>query len=247
MIELKGIHKAFGEKQVLCGVDLSIAPGEPLTIIGGSGTGKSVLFKVMLGLLPPDQGSIIIDELEVTGLRERERLAVTGRFGMVFQGGALFDSLTVGENVAFGVAADRLRATGPGEVVRQSLEMVGLPDIAAMMPAELSGGMRKRVAIARAIAKEPDFILYDEPTTGLDPINADVINELILRVGKRPGITSVVITHDLVSAYKISKRIAMLYEGQIIESGTVSEIRDTKNEIVRQFIEGRSEGPISVR
>lgn len=247
MIELQGIHKAFGTNRVLRGVDLTIEPGETLTIIGGSGTGKSVLFKVMLGLLPPDQGSIRIDGREVTGLRERDRLAVTGRFGMVFQGGALFDSLTVGENVAFGIAPDRNGRAGIDEKVRQSLEMVGLPDIAAMMPAELSGGMRKRVAIARAIAKDPDFILYDEPTTGLDPIMSDVINELILRVGRRQGITSVVITHDLVSAYKISSRIAMLYEGRIIETGTVEEIRHTTNEIIQQFIEGRSSGPVSVR
>jgi phospholipid/cholesterol/gamma-HCH transport system ATP-binding protein len=248
MIELKNVFKAFGDNQVLKDLCLSVKGGETLTIIGGSGSGKSVLIKHIIGLLKPDAGEILVKGVDITQLKEKKIFEIIEDFGMVFQGGALFDSLNVGENVAFGIKKkDKMPVEEVGAVVEQSLERVGLPGIASLMPAELSGGMKKRVSIARAIAKKPRIIMYDEPTTGLDPIMADVINELIIKVNESPDITSIVITHDMVSAYKISDRIAMLYEGEIIETGTPDQIRSTTHPVVRQFIEGRSEGPIKIR
>lgn len=248
MIELKNVFKAFGDNQVLKDLCLSVKGGETLTIIGGSGSGKSVLIKHIIGLLKPDAGEILVKGVDITQLKEKKIFEIIEDFGMVFQGGALFDSLNVGENVAFGIKKkDKMPVEEVGAVVEQSLERVGLPGIASLMPAELSGGMKKRVSIARAIAKKPRIIMYDEPTTGLDPIMADVINELIIKVNESPDITSIVITHDMVSAYKISDRIAMLYEGEIIETGTPDRIRSTTHPVVRQFIEGRSEGPIKIR
>ncbi|MCP4151032.1 MAG: ABC transporter ATP-binding protein [bacterium] len=246
MIEIKNISKSFGNNTVLTDLSLRVNPGEALTVIGGSGSGKSVLFKHIIGLMKPDSGSVFLNDVDITRLKRKALFGIIGQFAMVFQGGALFDSLSVGENVAFGIEEkDKKGAEELEGIVTRSLESVGMPGIAHLMPSELSGGMRKRVAIARAIAREPKIIMYDEPTTGLDPIMADVINRLIIKFGASPDITTIVITHDMVSAYKISDRIAMLYDGRIIETGTPDQIRNTKNPLVSQFIEGRSEPPQS--
>ena len=248
MIEIRKLYKSFAEKKVLQGVDLDIKAGQTTTIIGGSGSGKSVLFKHIIGLMQPDSGSILVAGEDITRMKESALYRMVDKFGMVFQSGALFDSLTVGENVAFGIKNRRhMAAADIDALVENSLSQVGLSDIAHLLPAELSGGMKKRVAIARVIAKKPSIIMFDEPTTGLDPIMADMINELILKVSSKPGITSIVITHDMVSAYKISDKIAVLYEGEIIETGSPDEIRSTRNAVVRQFIEGKAEGPIKIR
>lgn len=248
MIEIRGLRKSFADKKVLQGVDLDIASGQTTTIIGGSGSGKSVLFKHIIGLMKPDSGSIMVDGEDITKLRERDLYGLVDKFGLVFQGGALFDSMTVGENVAFGVKnKEHMKRADIDAIIEDSLEQVGLADVAQLLPAELSGGMKKRVAIARVIAKKPTIIMYDEPTTGLDPIMADIINDLIIKVSGNQGITSIVITHDMVSAYKISMKIAVLFEGRIIETGSPEEIKNTQNAVVRQFIEGRAEGPIKIR
>lgn len=248
MIQIRDIYKSFAQKKILQGLSLDIEPGQITTIIGGSGSGKSVLFKHIIGLLKPDSGSILIDDEDITRLSEKDMYRIVDKFGMVFQSGALFDSLTVGENVAFGIKkSGKMEATEVTETIARSLNQVGLPDIADLMPGELSGGMKKRVAIARAIAKKPRIIMFDEPTTGLDPIMADIINDLIIKVSDNKEITSIVITHDMVSAYKISDKIAVLYDGKIIESGVADEIRNTGNAMVRQFIEGKADGPMKIR
>jgi len=248
MIQIKDLYKSFAQKKVLAGVNLDIEPGQITTIIGGSGSGKSVLFKHIIGLLKPDSGSILIDDEDITTLGEKDLYRIVDKFGMVFQSGALFDSLTVGENVAFGIKKNKkIAAEAISESIALSLNQVGLPDIANLMPSELSGGMKKRVAIARAIAKKPQIIMFDEPTTGLDPIMADIINELIIKVSDDKEIISIVITHDMVSAYKISAKIAVLYDGKIIEIGVPDEIRNTGNAMVRQFIEGKADGPMKIR
>jgi phospholipid/cholesterol/gamma-HCH transport system ATP-binding protein len=247
MIKIVDVYKAFNRKQVLAGVDLEIYDAETITIIGGSGTGKSVLLKNIMGLMKPEKGEIYIDGQEITHLDEAPLLEVQKKFGYLFQGAALFDSMTVEENVSFGLK--NLHTLSPGEMhrrVEECLSMVGLGGIENLKPAELSGGMKKRVGLARAIAHQPKYVLYDEPTTGLDPIMADVINELIIHLQKKLGVTSIVVTHDMKSAYKISNRIAMLYEGKIICTGSPDEIRQTKNPIVHQFIEGQSQGPITL-
>jgi phospholipid/cholesterol/gamma-HCH transport system ATP-binding protein len=245
MIKIVDLHKSFGPKKVLDGVNLEIQRGETMVIIGQSGTGKSVLLKHLIGILKPDRGEIYIGGQEITHLKEEELQPVTRRFGMLFQGAALFDSLSVGENVSFGL---KRYTDCPLEKVRErvseSLALVGLKDVENLMPYELSGGMKKRVGLARAIAYRPEIILYDEPSTGIDPIRADAINDLIIRMRKELNVTSVIITHDMVSAYKVADRIGMLYGGQIIEVGTAQEIRDSRNPIGQQFIHGRSEGPI---
>lgn len=248
MIQLESVCKSFGEKQVLDHLDLEIRKGEAITIIGGSGSGKSVLIKHIIGLLKPDCGKILIEGVDISQLKEKKLFKIIEKFGMVFQGGALFDSMTVFENVAFGIMdKDTMNESQVEDIVEQSLLKVGLPNVSQLMPAELSGGMKKRVSIARAIAKNPQIVMYDEPTTGLDPIMADVINDLILKVNESSEITSIVITHDMVSAYKVSDRIAMLYGGKIVETGSADQIRNSGNPIVRQFIEGRSEGPIKIK
>jgi len=228
---------------------LEINTGETLTIIGGSGSGKSVLLKHIVGLIHPDEGSVFVDNVEVSRLSEDELFEVRKKFGYLFQGAALFDSLTVGENVAFGLWNLRPDlAENWREVVIKNLEVVGLgPEIIDMKPAQLSGGMKKRVALARAVAYQPNYILYDEPTTGLDPIMADVINDLILDLREKLGVTAVAVTHDMKSAYKISSRIAMLYEGKINAIGTPHEIENSRDPLVRQFITGSSHGPIQMR
>jgi phospholipid/cholesterol/gamma-HCH transport system ATP-binding protein len=248
MIKIVDLHKSFGTKPVLRGVDLEIETGETMVVIGQSGSGKSVLLKHLIGILKPDKGEIFIDGLEITRLREEELQRITRKFGMLFQAAALFDSLTVGENVSFGL--ERYTDHSPAEIKRivaESLNKVGLNDIEGLMPFELSGGMRKRVGLARAIAYGPEIILYDEPSTGIDPIRADSINDLINDLKRDLSVTSVVITHDMVSSYKVADRIAMLYEGRIIEIGTPAEIQASSNPIIQQFIHGQARGPITDR
>ena len=243
-IEIKNLYKAFGKKKVLDGVDLDIKKGESLVVIGGSGTGKSVLIKCIQGLLTPDMGSIKIDGEEVVGTKKN----IHEKMGMLFQGAALFDSLSVWENVAFTLLENKNtdRKTAKLEAIRV-LRQVGLaPDVADLSPSELSGGMQKRVGLARAIISNPEIIFFDEPTTGLDPIMADVINELIIESAKGLGATTLTITHDMASARKIADRIAMLYNGKIIWSGTVKEMDKSDNPYLKQFINGQSQGPIKV-
>jgi phospholipid/cholesterol/gamma-HCH transport system ATP-binding protein len=247
-IAVRGLEKAFGRNIVLDGIDLDVAERESLVVIGGSGSGKSVLVKCILGLLPIDGGSIRIDGEEVTTLSGAERERVMQKFGMLFQGSALFDSLTVWENVAFGLiqgrGMDRRQAR---DVALARLGAVGLGrEVAELRPAELSGGMQKRVALARAIAAQPEIIIFDEPTTGLDPIMADVINELILKCVRDLGATAVSITHDMASTRKIADRVAMIYKGKIIWSGGVHELEHSGNPYVDQFIHGRAQGPIQM-
>jgi phospholipid/cholesterol/gamma-HCH transport system ATP-binding protein len=248
-ISLRGVTKSFGPKQVLRGIDLEVTPGESMVVIGGSGTGKSVLLKCILGLMQPDDGSIKIDGVETVDLGDNGRSQVMRKFGMLFQGGALFDSLRVWENVAFGpIQSDGMPPEQAREVAINKLGNVGLgPEIGELFPAELSGGMQKRVALARAIAREPEIIFFDEPTTGLDPIMADVINDLIVKCVSDLGATAVSITHDMASARKIGHRIGMLHEGRLIWQGPVADIDRSGNAHVDQFIHGRAEGPIQMQ
>jgi phospholipid/cholesterol/gamma-HCH transport system ATP-binding protein len=248
-ISLRGITKSFGPKKVLQGIDLEVTPGESMVVIGGSGTGKSVLLKCILGLMQPDDGSIKIDGVETVELGDNGRSQVMRKFGMLFQGGALFDSLRVWENVAFGpIQSDGMPPDKAREVAINKLGNVGLgPEIGELFPSELSGGMQKRVALARAIAREPEIIFFDEPTTGLDPIMADVINDLIVKCVSDLGATAVSITHDMASARKIGHRIGMLHEGRLIWQGPVADIDRSGNAYVDQFIHGRAEGPIQMQ
>ncbi len=247
MIQVINLYKAFGRKQVLSGANLEVKKGESMVVIGGSGSGKSVLIKHIIGLLKPDKGKIIVNSSDIAKLKGGELDNLRKKFGMLFQGAALFDSLSVWENVGFALRQHtKLSDDEIRKIAGEKLKMVGLTGIEDMMPADLSGGMKKRVGLARAIAMDPEILLYDEPTTGLDPIMADVINELIIEMKKKLNVTSIAITHDMVSAYKIADRIAMLYEGKIIEVDTPEEIRHTKNPIVRQFVTGSSVGPIKV-
>ena len=248
-ISLRGVTKAFGPKQVLRGIDLDVTPGESMVVIGGSGTGKSVLLKCILGLMQPDDGSIKVDGVETVDLGDQGRSQVMRKFGMLFQGGALFDSLRVWENVAFGpIQSDGMPTEQARQVAIAKLGNVGLgPEIGELFPSELSGGMQKRVALARAIAREPEIIFFDEPTTGLDPIMADVINDLIVKCVSDLGATAVSITHDMASARKIGHRIGMLHEGRLIWQGPVADIDRSGNAYVDQFIHGRAEGPIQMQ
>ena len=245
MIRIRGLKKKLGAKQVLNGVDLDVETGESIVIMGRSGTGKSVLLKHIIGLMTPDEGSIEVDGVNIVGLSERDLNEIRKRFGMLFQGAALFDSMTVGENVGLALV-EHLWLPRP-EVrrrVAERQEWVGLRGVEGMKPASLSGGMRKRVGLARAIAMDPRYILYDEPTTGLDPILAGSIGELIKSLQSRLGVTSIVVTHDMASAYKVADRMAMLDGGRIVFTGTPDETRQTRDPLVRQFIEGSSEGPV---
>jgi phospholipid/cholesterol/gamma-HCH transport system ATP-binding protein len=246
-IRVFNLYKSFGENQVLKGCDLEVKEGESMVVIGGSGSGKTVLIKCIIGLVRPDRGEIYIDGQEITSLDERRMNEVRKKFGMLFQGGALFDSLRVWENVGFGLRQHTQLNDGEiRRVANEKLRLVGLQQIEDLMPAELSGGMKKRVSLARAIAMEPEILLYDEPTTGIDPIMADAINELIVQMREKLNVTSVAITHDMKSAYHIADRIAMLYQGKIIEVGNPEEIKHSPNPIVQQFIQGRSDGPIKI-
>ncbi len=247
-VELRGVKKRFGKKVVLDGIDLTIDKGQSLVVIGGSGTGKSVMIKCVLGILRPDAGQIFVDGEEVTHLRGRARDAMLRKFGMLFQGAALFDSLPVCENVAFGLIQGRGMARKKAkDVAVETLARVGLgAEVVNLSPSELSGGMQKRVGLARAIAAGPEVIFFDEPTTGLDPIMADIINDLIVATVKHVGATTLSITHDMASARKIADRVAMLYKGKIIWQGPTAQIDSSGNEFVEQFIHGKAEGPIKM-
>ena len=245
VIEIKNLYKYFDKTPVIKGMHLTIYKGETLVIIGRSGCGKSVLLKHIIGILKPDKGSIFVNNKDITKMNERQVLEEVKQFGMLFQGAALFDSLSVAENIAFGLTEHtQLSQKEIDKRVTDGLSVVGLAGIHMKKPAELSGGMKKRVALARAIAMNPHIILYDEPTTGLDPIMADTINELIIKLKKNFSVTSIAVTHDMVSAYKIADRIAMLYDGKIIEIGTPEQIKASTNSIVQQFITGKADGPI---
>ena len=248
-IKLTNVHKRFGKKVVLDGVNLEVAAGESLVIIGGSGSGKSVTIKTVLGLIKPDSGTIEVDGEDVTHFSFREREPMLRKFGMLFQGGALFDSLPVWKNITFGAdqRGHKLTPKQAKELAVETLASVGLQAMVAdLMPSELSGGMAKRVGLARAIATKPEIIFFDEPTTGLDPIMSDVINELIQACVKKLGSTAVTITHDMSSVRKIASRVAMIYQGKIIWDGSVKDIDNSGNPYVDQFVHGRGEGPIQV-
>ena len=246
MIQLRGVSRRLGTNQVLDGLDLDIPTGITMVILGRSGSGKSVLLKHIIGLMHPDEGRIEIDGEDIAHMTEAELDRVRRRFGMLFQGAALFDSLTVGENIALPMREHlKLPDAEIHRRVAERLSWVGLQGVEDMKPSSLSGGMKKRVGLARAVAIDPAFILYDEPTTGLDPIMADVINELIRSLQKRMGVTSVVVTHDLHSAWKVGDRLALLHEGRVQFTGTPSEAQATSDLLMRQFIEGRSEGPVA--
>ncbi len=245
MIRIVDLHKSFGSNRVLQGVYLDIEKGETMVIIGRSGSGKSVLIKHLIGILKPDKGEIYVDGVEIAHMKDDRLHRITRKFGMLFQGSALFDSLTVAQNVGFGL--ERYTDYTPEQIktlVEESLAKVGLRGVEDLMPHELSGGMKKRVGLARAIAYKPEVILYDEPSTGIDPIRADAINDLINRMREELEVTSIVITHDMASSYKVADRIAMLYLGKIIEIGTPEEIKNSENPVVQQFIHGKAEGPI---
>jgi len=248
-IRLRDVHKSFGAKKVLAGIDLDIAKGESVVVIGGSGTGKSVLIKCIIGILLADSGLIQVDGQDVAQVEANARDAVNRKFGMLFQGGALFDSLPVWENVAFGLMQrERMSRAHAKERAVETLAKVGLnADVGELSPSELSGGMQKRVGLARAIAGEPEIVFFDEPTTGLDPIMADVINDLIISVVKQQGITALSITHDMHSARKIGDSITMLYEGKLIWDGAAKEVDRSGNPFVDQFVHGNAEGPIKMQ
>ncbi len=245
MIEIKELTKTFNHHLVLDHLDLTIKTGETMVVIGRSGCGKSVLLKHIIGLMKPEQGSVLVDEIDVTQLTGRSLDELRKKFGMLFQGAALFDSMTVGENVAFPLREHTtMDPAAIRQRVRECLALVGLEGVEDLHPAELSGGMRKRAGLARALAMNPEMILYDEPTTGVDPIMGDVINDLIVTLHDRLRVTSVVVTHDMRSAYKVADRLAMLYNGAIVEVGTPDAIKASKNPIVQQFIQGHAMGPI---
>lgn len=244
-IELKNVHKAFGPKQVLQGLNLKVEKGETRVILGGSGTGKSVMLKCVLGLVPIDSGSIFVDGTDVSHLKPADQRELMKKFGMLFQGGALFDSMSVWENVAFVPLQNKMKAAQAKDLAVEKLAAVGLPAAVALQsPAELSGGMRKRVALARAVCHEPEIIFYDEPTTGLDPITADVVGGLIIKMQKTLKCTSVVITHDMASAFKVADTMSFLYQGRVLAEGTPKEFKNSNNAYVQQFVEGRADGPI---
>lgn len=240
IIELKDVHKSFDSKEVHRGINLSIRKGETMTVLGGSGSGKSVLLKEITGLLKPDKGEVVIESENIVPMDEEDLVRVRRKIGMLFQGAALFDSLTVAENIAYPIREHFKRTEGEiSEIVSRNLELVGLPGIEDKLPADLSGGMKKRVGLARAMAMEPKILLYDEPTTGLDPPNISRINDLIRDMQQKFGVTGVVITHDVESAFKVSNRIAFLHNGKIIFVGTVEEAQNTDIEVLNDFIHGR--------
>jgi phospholipid/cholesterol/gamma-HCH transport system ATP-binding protein len=247
MIKLVDIYKSFGRQKVLDGLNLDIEDGKTTVIIGGSGGGKSVLLKHIIGLLKPDSGQVIVDDVDIASLNDRDLNEVRKKFGMLFQEAALFDSMNVMENVAFPLREHtRKKEKEIREIVKERLRAVGLTGIEDKMPSELSGGMRKRVGLARAIALHPQIVLFDEPTTGLDPVMTEAINELIVETQKKFNLTCVVISHDVQSIFTVGHKIAMLYEGRIIEYGTPDKIKMSSNPVLRQFLSGSLEGPISV-
>ena len=246
-IKVENLHKSFGAHHVLRGVSLEIRKGESIAVIGQSGCGKSVLLKHLIRLLSPDEGQVLFEGTDIADLGHDDLVALRQRFGMLFQSAALFDSMTVEENVGLGLREKKLvRAQALHDRVIEKLALVGLSDAADKYPSELSGGMKKRVGLARAITHEPEVLLYDEPTTGLDPITADVINDLIVRLNEKLHVTSIAVTHDMRSAFKIADRFIMLYGGKVEFDGTPDDIRSTDNKIIRQFIAGQADGPIQV-
>ncbi|SYZ73805.1 Uncharacterized ABC transporter ATP-binding protein HI_1087 [Candidatus Zixiibacteriota bacterium] len=248
VIKIENVYKSFGRKKVLNGATLEVKKGESLVIIGQSGCGKSVLLKHLNRLMRPDSGKILIDGKDVAPMRSEELTELRKRVGMLFQSAALLDSLNVAENVGLGLKEGGKHSRRDiAEIVDQKLEMVGLPGTGNLMPSDLSGGMRKRVGLARAIATDPDILLYDEPTTGLDPITSDMINDLMIQLREKLDVTSIAVTHDMTSAYKIADRIIMLYEGRVEFEGTPEQVKHSSNDIVDQFINGRSTGPIQVQ
>jgi phospholipid/cholesterol/gamma-HCH transport system ATP-binding protein len=243
LIRFQGVHKAFGPKVIYCGLDLEIRRGETLTVMGGSGVGKSVMLKMLIGLIPVDRGVILFDGEDVVKKTDREMHDVRRRIAYLFQGAALFDSLDVGENVAYGLREQFWNTMSEDDIrarVEQSLDLVGLPGIASMRPSDLSGGMRKRVGLARTLALQPEVILYDEPTTGLDPINTARINHLIRGIQRALKLTSVVVTHDMGTAFTVSDRLAMIAKGRIRLAGTKEDFKRTRDSYVRDFIEGNA-------
>ncbi len=247
MIELRNIYKSFGSKHVLRGVNLTIEAGETMVIIGRSGEGKSVLLKHLINLMEPDRGEIYFNGKAILNASDKEKETYRRHFGMLFQGSALFDSLTVAENVYFGL--QRIKELSAEELLKiatEKLALVGLKGVETLSPSELSGGMKKRVALARVIAMNPSVILYDEPTTGIDPIMADAINDLIISLKEKLEVTSVVVTHDMTSAYKVADRMAMLHEGKIIEVGSAGAFKRSTNPYIKQFVKGSAKGPIQI-
>ncbi len=241
-IKIEDLRKSFAGKTVLAGIDLSVYEGEVLCVIGRSGSGKSVILKHLIGLLAPDSGAIHIDGVEFTGASEHDRHTVLSKIGVLFQGGALFDSLNIYDNVAFGLRRRGVAEEEVAHTVAEMLSLVGLRGIDERMPSEISGGMQKRVALARAVALKPAIMLYDEPTTGVDPITAGAVDRLILKMRDTLGVTSAVVTHDMKSAWRIADRVAMLLDGRIVFTGTVDELRAAEDPFIRQFIEGRANG-----
>ncbi len=241
VLELRNVYKSFGALDVLCGVDLAVEEARTLVILGASGSGKSVTLKILIGLLKPNRGEVFFHGRRIDSLSERDLVKIRTRIGFVFQMGALFDSLDVGENVAFALrehtdyGEDKIRS-----IVHEKLRLVGLEGVESKMPVDLSGGQRKRVAIARALATDPEVVFFDEPTTGLDPVRADVMNELILKLRQDLNVTQVVVTHDMHSAFKVADRLVMLYDGKLIIDGTAEQIRRSKDERVSQFVEGKA-------
>jgi phospholipid/cholesterol/gamma-HCH transport system ATP-binding protein len=247
MIKLVDIHKSFGKQKVLDGLNLDFEDGKTTVIIGRSGGGKSVLLKHIIGLMKPDSGQVLIDDVDMTKLNERDLNEIRKRFGMLFQEAALFDSMTVGENVAFPLREHtKMTEEEMGQIVADRLKSVGLTGVEEKMPSELSGGMKKRVGLARAIAMRPEIVLFDEPTTGLDPVMTEAINQLIMDTQKNFNLTCIVISHDIESIFRVGHRIAMLYEGKIIEYGTPEEIRASTDPVMVQFLSGSVEGPIMI-
>ncbi|MBN2403599.1 MAG: ABC transporter ATP-binding protein [Spirochaetes bacterium] len=243
-MEIIGLRKSFSGKEVLCGASFAVNTGEIFSIIGQSGSGKSVILKHLIGLLKPDSGEIFVDNIKYTGAEESTRIDIGYKFGVLFQGAALFDSMNIFDNVAFGLRRIKTPEKEVRETVTEMLEQVGLRGVDDKYPHELSGGMQKRAGLARSLALKPEIMLYDEPTTGVDPITAGAVDDLIIRMRDSFGVTSVVVTHNMDSAYKVSDRIAMLFEGKIIFSGSPDEIKKSDNHYIRQFIEGRADGPI---
>ncbi len=246
-IDIKGLRKSFGNNVVLDGIDLTIEDGKTTVIVGQTGCGKSVLIKHIIGLLKPDSGQIVVNGVDITGLKHSEFTGILKNFGVLFQSSALFDSMTVGENVAFPLQEHTgLSPAKVMDIVKEKLAIVGLKGVERLYPSELSGGMKKRVGLARAIALDPKVLIFDEPTTGLDPVMSDTIDNLIMNTQKHLGVTSIVISHDIAGTFKIAHWIAMLYKGKVVLYGSPDDFRNTKDPIVRQFLERRAEGPLQV-
>ncbi len=245
-VRIENLHKTFGTNSVLRGVDLSVETGEIFCILGKSGTGKSVVMKHLVGLIEPDEGAIFVDDVRFTGASPAVRESIIRKYGILFQGAALFDSMNIYDNIAFGLRRRKMEEEMVKVIVTDMLEQVGLPGMGDKWPAELSGGMQKRAGLARAIAMKPEIMLYDEPTTGVDPITGGAVDRLILKMNRLYGITSIVITHDINSAFRIAHRLSMLYEGRIIFTGTPEDFKNSTNPYIMQFVEGTVNGPISV-